>query len=128
MVTMRSLTKAQVRDSGQALALLALLPALARHGWSFVIAAFVLLLFSMTIPALFRPFAWLWWNLALLLNSVMSKVLLSAVFFIVVTPLSLARRMAGSDPFKRKQWKKNGATAFTERNHEYTAEDLKRPF
>lgn len=128
MVTLRSLTKNQIRDSGLALALLAQIVSFILSERVFGIVACILLIACMTLPTLFTPFAWCWWNLAFLLNAVVSRILFGAIFFSIITPISLSRKLFGGDPFKQKLWKCKGTSAFTERNHEYSIGDIQRPF
>ena len=51
----------------------------------------------MTVPAVLGPLAKLWFGLSAILGTVMSKLLLSLVFFLVVTPMGVLRRLVESD-------------------------------
>ena len=58
------------------------------------------------VPALMRP-SWLripnalWWRLAHGLGWINARILLSAVFFLIMTPVGLVLRLAGWDPLRR---------------------------
>jgi len=60
-----------------------------------VTIAIVALVVDMTFPQLYRPVAVLWLGLSHLLGTVVSKILLTLVFFGVVTPIGLARKLLG---------------------------------
>ena len=67
-------------------------------------------------------------GLSRMLNTVMTTILLTIVFFCIVTPVALLRRLAGADPLRRKQFKKGRGSALVTRNQTYTEHDLKNLF
>jgi hypothetical protein len=67
-----------------------------------VTVAIIGLVVDMTLPQLYRPVAVLWLGLSHLLGTVLSKILLTLVFFDVVTPIGLARKLLGFDSLKLK--------------------------
>ena len=79
-------------------------------------------------PRLYSPLAKLWLGLSLLLGSIMSRLLLSVIFFVIVTPLALVMRLFGHDPMRRKGWKKSTDSTFVSRDHTVEAKDLEHPF
>jgi hypothetical protein len=70
----------------------------------------------------------LWFALSHFLGSIVSKILLSLLFFTIVTPIGLVRRLAGADSLKLKKWRTGSTSSFTDRNQTYSAEDLERPY
>ena len=44
----------------------------------------------------------LWMSLALVLGFTITRLLLTAVFFLLITPVGLLMRLAGRDPMRRK--------------------------
>src|SRR5207302_7866466 len=91
----RAITKEQSKDTGMAMVLLLLLASGAFKREILVIAAMVALIVDMTVPRLYRPVAVLWLGLSHLLGTVVSKILLTLVFFAVVTPIGVARNLMG---------------------------------
>lgn len=67
-------------------------------------------------------------DLTRILNTIMTTILLTIVFFCIVTPVALIRRLAGADPLRLKQFKKGRGSALVTRNHIYTEQDLKNLF
>ena len=95
-------------------------------GW--LKAAFLLTLVTVVAPILFYPFAVCWFALSHLLGQVSTAVLLSLVFFLIVVPVGLLRRMAGKDTMYIRGFKKDRRSVWTVRNHRYGAADLSQTF
>lgn len=125
---MAALTPKQCTDAGLALVFVFLLVALLGHRPWAVWAAAAATLLLMTVPAVFKPFAVAWFGLSHALGTVMSKLILSLAFFLVVTPVAALRRALGKDPMRLHQWKAGQDSVFTVRDATVRAEDLERPF
>lgn len=69
--------------------------------------------------------AWLWLKFGEGLGWINSKILLGVIFFIVLTPMALLRNLFKKDELKLKR---DSGSTFHERNHTYTAKDLKNPW
>lgn len=93
-------------------------------GWT----SFGLLTTALIIPKLFYPLAKVWFGLALLLGWFSSRILLSLLFFLLVMPIGLIRRLMGKDSLMLRKFKKSEESVFVGRNHQFTANDLKNPF
>lgn len=68
--------------------------------WCGAIGALLLVL-SWIAPAWLRIPSSLWWRLAHILGWINTRVLLSALFVLMLTPLGLVMRLAGWDPLRR---------------------------
>lgn len=122
------ITKKQAADSGMALVLISLICfAVSRHD-AWLWAAMAVLVLDMVCPVIFKPFAFLWFGLAKVMGTFMSKIMLALVFFLVVFPIGLLRRILGKDSLRLHQFKREKTSVFAERNHEYTAADLDKPY
>jgi len=62
-----------------------------------------LVLLGLAVPALLGPLYRVWMLLAFALGFVMTRVLLTLVFFLVVTPIGLLRRALGHDTMRRRR-------------------------
>ncbi len=124
----KTATLDQAKDTGMALTLIALLIGYFAHKPYGIAAAIVLLLAAMTWPGLYRPAARLWFGLSHVLGTVMSKVLLTVLFFVLVTPVGLARRLAGKDSLQLRSWKKGRSSVFKPRNHAFVPGDIQHPY
>jgi len=118
----------QCVDTGMAMVLIALIGAIwtGEHSWT--VAAVGLLVANMIVPRIYFYPARLWFALSLALGTVMSKLILSLIFFLVLTPLALLRKALGHDPMGLKEWKKGKGSVFVVRNHAYAAQDIEHPF
>jgi hypothetical protein len=124
----KNISKDESRDTGMAMVLLFLLLALSPKRHAFVFVAIALHLLNMTVPVIYRPIAIVWLGLSDVMGAVMSRVLLSIVFFLVVTPIGILRRLFGKDALKLRAFKASGNSVMLERNHTFTGRDLERPY
>ncbi len=115
------------RDTGLALTLILLIAIWAGNS-ALVGPAIIVLVLVMVAPRFFKPLAILWFALSELINTVVSKILLTIVFFLILTPIGLLRRWSGKDKMGLKKWKMDNSSAFVERNHHFSAADLEKPF
>jgi CBS domain containing-hemolysin-like protein len=83
----------------------------------------LLVLLGGLFPRSLSPIYPVWMALALVLGTIMTAVLLTLVFYLVVTPIGLLMRLAGKDPMNRKP-DAALATYWTER--EPASNDVKR--
>jgi len=128
MINKTKITPKQCADSGLALILIALLLAyFGKFAWA-VPLGIVIALIAMIRPALFKPFAVVWFGLSHLLGAIMSRVLLTLIFFLVVTPVGISRRIFGADPLKLRQWKKGSSSVFQVRDKTFDASSLDQPY
>ncbi len=75
------------------------------------------------IPGIAKWIHWAWYKLAEAMGFVMSKVLLTLVFFVFLFPVSLIYRMFNNDTL---QLKRKPDTYWTKRDHRYSGKDLEQ--
>lgn len=122
------ITAKDMSDSGQALVLILLIVFLftGARGWLwFAVAALVL---NMGWPAAYKGFALIWLNVSHVLGIVVSHVVMTLEYFLLVLPIGLVRRRMGKDAMALKKWRQGVDSVFVERNHTYKAEDLRNPY
>jgi hypothetical protein len=87
---------------------------LAGYGWFFkswplavvlllVAVALAFVLLGFVAPKVLRPLNWLWFQLGLLLGKIVSPLVLGAIFFLMLTPVSLVTRLFGRDELRLKR-------------------------
>jgi hypothetical protein len=123
-----SSTKDQAKDTGMAMVLICLLLGYWGKFPKFLPVSLALLLITMIWPNAFRPLATLWFGLSHVLSSVVSRVILSVLFFLIVTPIGLIRRLTGADALKLKQWKHGRDSVFIVREGAIQGKDLENPY
>lgn len=118
----------QCKDGGMALVLILLILHFTFAEYLLLVIAAVTLVITMGAPGLLKPFAEVWFHVAHFMGTYVSKIILFVVFYIVVTPVGILRRLLGKDTLKLKEFKKGRASVMDERNVIYKAEDIVRPF
>ena len=124
----KNISKEMCKDSGLALVLICLISFQIWKLQFLILLAIAFLLVAMTYPPIFKPFARLWFGLSTALGTVVSKIILSVVFYTVVLPVGLIRRALGKDAMKTKIWKKDNSSVFRRREHRFSAKDLEHPY
>lgn len=92
--------------------------------WPWVIAA-ILVAWALAAPASLRPVYRGWMKLGLLLGRITTPLIMGAVFFLVVTPMGIARRLLGKDAIVRRF---DEAASYRLPSHKAKAKDLENPF
>ncbi len=123
-----SATPEQAKDTGMAMVLICLLLGHFYKIPRLFPVSIVLLLITMAWPKAFKPLAGLWFGLSHVMGQVVSKVILSLAFFLVVTPIGLLRRLLGKDSLQLKKWKQGSESVFKERQGVILDKDLLNPF
>ena len=86
-----------------------------------LLAALILGLIGVFIPWLADKIHWAWMKLAHVMGWVMSKVILTVVFFVFLLPMALLVRALGKGNVRVKR---GGTTYYTSRDFLYTKESL----
>ncbi len=80
-----------------------------RKGWTPNTAVYILggiggalVVLGLIVPAVLKPLYRVWMGLALVLGFVMTRVLLTVVFFLLFMPIGLVMRLLGRDPMHRR--------------------------
>lgn len=83
-------------------------------------------LITLVIPITGEWLVWAWYKLALVLGWVNSRILLSVVFFLILTPIALISRLFQKDNLQVKRT--DSPSLFHTRDHLYTKDDLSNPW
>ncbi|MGD2087381.1 MAG: hypothetical protein PVH61_14450 [Candidatus Aminicenantes bacterium] len=122
------ISKEQAKDAGMALVLILLLLGIFLKQQTFYPYAAAALVVNMILPGIYKPFAVLWFGAATFLGTIISKVLLTIVYIVLVVPVGLIRRLMGKDSLQLKKFKKDGASVFRERDHLFQSTDIENPY
>jgi hypothetical protein len=120
--------KKQAGEFGLVAILVSLFLALYFKKNGYVLAAFVFTLITLIAPIIFYPFAVFWFGLSKILNAISSRLMMAIIFFLVVTPVGLFRKLTGTDNLKIKQFKKSSQSVMINRDHQYEPADLENTF
>ena len=124
----KNISISQSRDAGLALVLISLILAWVVSTQYFLPLGIGLLVVTMTVPSLFRPFAKFWFGLSHPLGTVVSRNLLTVLFYAMVTPVGIIRRLLGKDAMQLKSWKKDHTSVLQNREHREPPADLDHPY
>lgn len=116
------------RDTGLALVLALLILLYFTHRIILLLPAIGTLLIAMTVPAVFAPLARLWFGLSHVMGTIASTVILSALYFFLVAPIGMFRRIFGADTMNMSKWKSSDESTLTVRDHLYTKADMEKPY
>ena len=92
-----------------------------------VIIASIFMGLGLIIPQLLKPIYFVWMTFAAILGWIMTRVILSIVFYLVMTPIGMITRMLGEDFLALK--KNNSDSYWNHRNSNYeTNQDYEKQF
>ena len=94
----------------------------------FLIIAIVLGLATLLSKIVTAFIAGIWYKIAAILLIINSNLMLTLLFFLVLTPIALIARIFKKDDLQLKKKKGNDESYFNTRNHLFKREDLKHPF
>jgi hypothetical protein len=123
-----TLTKNEMSDSGQALALICLVGLIFTENRVWLWATLIVLVLNMAKPSFFRWFAFLWLNFSHLIGGVVSRLIMTLEFFLLVLPVGIVRKAIGKDAMALRKWRQGDDSVFVAREHQYKPEDLQNPY
>jgi hypothetical protein len=122
------ISEKQAKDTGMAMVLILLLVGLYTGNIGYYKSAVVALVVDMIWPMAFYPIAVVWLGLSHILGTIVSKILLTVVFFVMVVPVGLVRRMMSKDTLQLREFKKGTDTVMKVRDHVFVAVDIEKPY
>ena len=123
-----NISKEQAKDAGMAVVLILLLLGIFLKQQVLYFYATAALVVDMIFPGIYKPFAFIWFGLATFLGTIMSKVLLTIVYILLVVPVGLLRRLLGKDSLQLRKFKKSGSSVFRDRDHLFQSTDIENPY
>jgi hypothetical protein len=124
----RKLTTKQLIDAGSALVLILLIVGFFTGNTLFYKLAIPALILNMTIPRFYYPFGIFWYSLSNILGFVVSRILLTIVYIIMVIPVGLLRRLMGKDTMYLKKFKKDRSSTLKFRDYTFSSKDITNPY
>jgi hypothetical protein len=124
----KNITQEQCKDTGLAIILILLLVAWVTEATTYIGPVIIILILTMTWPKIFTMPARLWFSLSRLMGETVSKIILTLVFFLIVVPIGLIRKLLGKDSMGLKKWKKGDGTVFIQRHHTFSPADIEKLF
>jgi hypothetical protein len=122
------ISRDRAKDAGMAVVLILLILDFFLDHFNLLPFAVGALVLNMVAPGIYNFFARFWFLLAELLGTLMSKVLLTIIFGIVVLPVGILYRLFGKDSLRLNQFKKGKGSVFRDRCHQFQPEDIRHPY
>ncbi len=69
---------------------------------SFFILSLVLIISGLAMPIILKPIQKVWMAIAVIIGAIMTRVILCFLFYVVITPIGLLRKMSGKDVMNLK--------------------------
>ena len=88
----------------------------------------IILIVLLIVPRLIYPATWTLLFVGKLLNKIIPAILLTIVFFLIVTPIGLIRSAMKIDSLNLKKFKKGTHSVFIVKDKFVHFEDIKQPF
>jgi hypothetical protein len=124
----KSITREQTKDTGITISLIMLIAGYLTEIQLFYTLSIPLLLFSILLPVIFYPFAFVLFGLAKIMGTLSQKVIFSVVYFVIVYPVAFFQKFLGKDTLHLKEFKKSTPSVFHIKNHEFESKDFEKPF
>ena len=121
-------TREQCKDTGIILGIIFLYFSIRNANNYLFLATFLILVFLIIFPKIFKYLAILWFGFSHLLGTVMTKILLTVIFYLIVAPVSIIRKLMKKDGMNLKGFKSSAKSVWINRDHEITKKDLFKPF
>jgi hypothetical protein len=124
----QTMTLEKCKDTGMAFALVSIILSYVFKSDYWMFAAFTFLVITMCAAVVLKPAAKIWFGLSHIFGTIMSKILLSTIFYAVVTPVAVIRRLIKKDTLRLCEFKKSSKSVMDERKIIYGPKDIARPF
>lgn len=96
--------------------------------WILIGYSAIILLVGLIFPLIFYPIAYVWFGLSKVLGFISSQILLTLLFYILLTPVGLYRRLIGKDSLMLYQFKKGPESVLKRRKETNKRNHFKNPF
>ncbi|SVC44594.1 uncharacterized protein METZ01_LOCUS297448 [marine metagenome] len=84
----------------------------------FLAIGIILFLTAIALPSVLKPVYWIWMIFAIILGWIMTRVILSLMFYVVFTPIGLILRFFGKQ-FLELRWDKSKESYWNFRTNEH---------
>jgi len=94
----------------------------------FIALSVVFLFLAFALPLLLKPLQKFWMTLAVLLGWFMTRIILSVLFYLVISPIGLIMRISGKDFLSRKLEKNSDSYWIPKQEVTRSKEDYEKQF
>lgn len=94
----------------------------------FAIAGLAFIVFAYTFPMVLKPVQKAWMSLAITLGWISTRIILSLLYYLVITPIALTARIAGKDFLERRIDRKRNSYWTYRSKRTYNPADSEKQF
>ncbi|NQU31699.1 MAG: hypothetical protein HQ521_00550 [Bacteroidetes bacterium] len=124
----KNISNKQASDSGMAFVLILLLIGFFTKNYLYYQIAIPALILNMIYPRFFYLFAIVWLGISELMGAIVSKVLLTIIYVLLVIPVGLYRRIIGKDSLRLKDFKNERTSVMIDRDYKFSSQDIEKPY
>ncbi|MGB3585393.1 MAG: SxtJ family membrane protein [Tunicatimonas sp.] len=124
-IIITQISQKQLLETGLVAILLCIIIGLVQDQSGWLVAAAVVAGVGLLFPKLLYPVAVFWFSLGNVLSMIVSPILLTTVFLLIITPIGVFRRWLSRDSL---QIQPSDRSILKKRDHVFTATDLKNSF
>ena len=84
----------------------------------FLAIGIILFLTAIALPSVLKPVYWMWMIFGVILGWIMTRVILSLLFYVIISPIGLTSRFFGKQ-FLELRWDKSKESYWNFRNNEH---------
>ncbi|MDA3886285.1 MAG: hypothetical protein PF638_11890 [Candidatus Delongbacteria bacterium] len=121
-------TREQCKDTGIILGIIFLYFSIKNSNNTLFLITFLIMVLVIIFPNIFKYLAIIWFGFSHLLGTIMTKILLTIVFYLIVAPVSIIRKLMKKDGMNLKGFKSSTKSVWIDRNQKITKQDLFKPF
>ena len=82
---------------------------------------------SIALPIILKPIFWIWMICAILIQWIITRIILSLIYYLIITPVGLIGRLLGKQ-FIELKWNSNNSTYWNYRLNKSEVGDYKKQF
>lgn len=94
----------------------------------FILAGGCLIILGMALPVVLKPLQKVWMSFAVVMGFVMTRVILSILFYIIVTPVGIIARISGKDFLDLRIEKEKKSYWIFRKNNNYEKIETEKQF
>ena len=93
----------------------------------FLTIGIILCSLSIALPIILKPIFWIWMICAILIQWIITRIILSLIYYLIITPVGLIGRLLGKQ-FLELKWNSNNSTYWNYRLNKSEVGDYKKQF
>lgn len=124
----KSLTREKIKDTGILVGIALIILGNWSNNTQLFYYTIPILFITILVPNLFFPVAFILFGLSSIIGKIFQQIILSVLFFLMITPIGVLRKAMKKDVLKLRAFKKSNNSTFVNREYKYSSKDFDKPF